>query len=347
MPAPTVDIIVPVWNNPHQARTCLSAILAHSPGARLIILDNGCDRRTQQMLEEFSEPLAENCLLISSERNLGLVPAVNLCLSRSDGDCALIVRPHVTVTPGWLEPLLQASDGGMASPLFSGPGAAVAVRKVRGCSQMETFDLSFDTLALKTELFILLGGFNEKLDGGLWCLRDYVCRAVARGYRACVTFDSTVECAAAPLLGSEARRREQVQASRDSCVSRWGEGRHFGVYFGRDRGAESLAEAVETILAGARRGHRFTILLHPSQAVQFRRLGWDALHTSICLCTLPRLMPGRALRAFSAEQPEMVLVSDAPGSPFGQGAAMLPFDGMARDLGFPGSAHPERCPHDR
>lgn len=332
MPSPSVDIIVPVWNNPCKARACLGALLAHSPEARLIIVDNGSDRQTQLVLEEFLEQLGESCLYISSDRNVGLVHAVNMGLSRSDGDYVVIVRPHVTVTPGWLEGLVEAAEAGMASPLFSGEGAPFPAPLPRGCSRMETCSVSFSTLALRSELHMLIGGFDERLDGGEWCLRDYVSRAASRGYRTCVTSTSRVVCAPDVVLGSDARRREIAQASRDTCIGRWGEGRHYGVYFGREVAAEGLAETVERILAGARRGHRVTLLLHAAQAAQFRRLGWDSLHTSIQLHALSRLMPQRDLRRICALHPEMIRVSDAAGSPFGDGGALFSFADIAREL---------------
>ena len=97
MISPTIDILVPVWNNPFETRACLAAILAHSSGARLIIVDNGSSRETELMLEEFSEPLGDRGLFIKSERNIGLVAAINLGLARSDSDYTVIVRPHVSV----------------------------------------------------------------------------------------------------------------------------------------------------------------------------------------------------------------------------------------------------------
>ena len=108
MPLPSVDIIVPVWNNPFETRACLVAILTHSPEARLIIVDSGSSRETELMLEEFSEPLGEHALFITSERNIGLVPAINMGLASSDRDFAVIVRPHVMVTSGWLTTLLSS-----------------------------------------------------------------------------------------------------------------------------------------------------------------------------------------------------------------------------------------------
>src|SRR3974390_682864 len=102
MTTSSVDIIVPVWNSPFETRACLSAILEHSHGARLIIVHYGSSREPELMLEEFSEPLGERGLFIKSDRNIGLVPAINKGLARSDGAFAVIVRPQVLVTNGWL-----------------------------------------------------------------------------------------------------------------------------------------------------------------------------------------------------------------------------------------------------
>ena len=95
MTTPSVDIIVPVWNTPFETRACLASILTYSPEARLIIIDNGSSRETELMLEEFSEPLGEQALFITTERNIGLVPAINRGLASSDRDFAVIVRPQV------------------------------------------------------------------------------------------------------------------------------------------------------------------------------------------------------------------------------------------------------------
>lgn len=296
MKTPSTDIIVPVWNSLFETRACLAAILAHSPEARLIIVDNGSNRQTQLMLEEFSESLGDNGLFISSERNVGLVRAINMGLARSDSDFAVIVRPHVLVKAGWLEPLLQAAGEGMASPVLTGSGAPPLLPPARDCSQMETCSISFSVLALKGEMHMLIGGFDEELDGGEWCLKDYVSRAGSKGYRTSISSLSSATCGTEPVLGSNIRRQELASASRTACRERWGTGSHFVVYFGQLTDAAGLAETIETILEGARRGHRFTLLLHRRQAAVFRRMGWLSLHTSIETRILSMFMTQRNLR---------------------------------------------------
>lgn len=80
MISPTIDILVPVWNNPFETRACLAAILAHSPGARLIIVDNGSSRETELMLEEFSESLGDQGLFIKSLKTSALLRLLILAL---------------------------------------------------------------------------------------------------------------------------------------------------------------------------------------------------------------------------------------------------------------------------
>ncbi|MEI6206905.1 MAG: glycosyltransferase [Desulfuromonadales bacterium] len=299
MNSPTIDIIVPVWNSLFETRACLAAILASSPDdARLIIVDNGSNRATELMLEEFSEPLGENGLFIKSERNVGLVPAINMGLARSDSDFAVIVRPHAMVHEGWLNVMLNAAvttGAGIVSPVFAGVGAPPLPPLAPGCTLMETCTVSLTCLLLKREMRILTGNFDERLDGGEWCLREYVRRAASKGYRTCVTNRSVLKCDIEPVYGSPKRRLEMLQNSRSAFLAVWGVSRHYVVYFGKKADAASLSTTMDVILDGARQGHRFSLLLHRRQYSNFRRMGWNGLHTCIEIYAISMLYPQRDL----------------------------------------------------
>jgi hypothetical protein len=329
MPSPTVDIIVPVWNNPFETRACLAAILAHSPEARLIIIDNGSSRETELMLEEYSEPLGERALFITSERNIGLVPAINLGLASSDADFAVIVRPQVMVGSGWLKALLDTAgmpQVGIVSPVFRGSGAPPVARPGPGSALMETFSLSFAAILVRGEMQKQLGGFDEGLDGAEWCLWDYIRRAETSGYHTCVAAQPELACGRETIFGSQERRQEQARLSRDIYLLRWGVARHYCLYFGPDTATADLAGTVEALVAAARRGHRFTLLLHRRQFKEFRRRGWNGLHTSIDICRLPLFGLKRSLaRQFAvllAADPDLIAVRGA------------------EDVEFPGAAAP-------
>lgn len=320
---PTVDIVVPVWNNPFETRACLAAIIAHSPDARLIVVDNGSSRETELMLEEFSEPTGERGLFLKTERNIGLVPAINMGLARSDSDFAVIVRPQVMVHDGWLTTLLEVAEVtgvGILSPLFTGGGAPPLPGLVSGCTLMESCTVSFATLLLRREMLILIGSFDERLDGGEWCLTEYVRRASANDYATGITSRCMLTCDAEPLFGSAGRRIEMEQSSRLAYLAAWGERRHYLVYFGKEADAAGLSSAIDTILKAARQGHRFTLLLYRSQHTDFRRKGWNGLHTGIELVSISLLFTkrdlARKIRLFLDKSPDLLAVRGTAGLQF-------------------------------
>lgn len=348
MPSPTVDIIVPVWNNPFETRACLAAILTHSPEARLIIVDNGSSRETELMLEEFSESLGEQALFMTAERNIGLVPAINRGLASSDRDFAVIVQPRVMVGHGWLRAFLDAAEMqqvGIVSPVFRGSGTPTISRPLAGCTQMETFSISLAALLLKGEMHRELGGFDEGLDGGEWCLRDYIRRAESKGYYSCVTSQPELICGMETVFGSEERRQEQARLSRDTYRSRWGIAHHYCLYFGPETQAGGLSDTVQTIVAAARRGHRFTLLLHRKQFKEFRKRGWHTLHTGITACSLPLLGAARGLArqvaALQTADPDMILVRGVEGAPFPGSDVAIPFNEIAQSHGNSSLTHPD------
>ncbi len=323
MISPTIDILVPVWNNPFETRACLASILDHSSGSRLVIVDNGSSRETELMLEEFSESLGDQGLFIKSERNIGLVAAINLGLARSDSDYTVIVRPHVSLQAGWLEALVNAAEttgAGLVSPLFSGTGAPSLSNLAPGCTTMESCAVSFTTLVMRTEMRMVVGTFRDDLDGNEWCLKEYVRRVAAHGYRTCITGRLRLSCSEGQRFGSDQRRSEMIQNSRSEYISRWGIDRHYCVYFGAEADAGSLGDTVAAILDGARQGHRFTLLLHRRQYYAFRKMGWNGLHTGIELHKVSLLFPLRDLQrkitALRSVSPDLSAVRGGSGVAF-------------------------------
>jgi len=320
---PTVDIVVPVWNSPFETRACLAAILAHTPDARLIVVDNGSSRETELMLEEFSEPVGERGLFIKTERNIGLVPAINLGLARSDSDFAMIVRPQVMVHDGWLKALLEAAEAtgaGILSPVFTGAGAPPLPTLAPGCTLMEICTVSFTALLMRREMLIMIGSFDESLDGGEWCLKEYVRRAAAGGYSACITSRCMLKCDPEQIFGSFERRHEMLQNSRLAYLAVWGVNNHYVVYFGKETDAADLGGTIDAILSAARLGHRFTLLLHRCQYSDFRRKGWNGLHVGIELYRISTLFTQRNLKrklsALLDESPDMLAVRGSVGLQF-------------------------------
>lgn len=331
MNSPSVDIIVPVWNNLFETRACLAAILEFSPEARLIIVDNGSSRDTELMLEEFSESLGDQGLFIKSERNIGLVPAINMGLSRSDSDFAVVVRPHVMVGPGWLTALLEdaeTSNAAILTPVFTGKNPPLLFRPVSGCTLSECCNVTFSVLLLRGEMRIMTGNFDESLDGGEWCLKEYVRRAADKGYRTFITSRTQVECGQEAFFGSAERRSESSSKSSKTYLERWGSPLHYVLYFGKTTEAITLDEVMEQLLDGARQGHRFTLMLHRRQHADFRRMGWNGLHIGIELCGISVLFPERdllkKLSRMRQQFPEVIPVRGEDGVIFPGADSALP-----------------------
>jgi hypothetical protein len=275
------------------------------------------------MLEEFSESLGDQGLFIKSERNIGLIAAINLGLARSDSDYTVIVRPHVSVQAGWLEALVSAAEttgAGIVSPLFSGADAPDLPKLAPGCTIMESCAVSLAALLVRTEMRMVAGSFDDQLDGDEWCLREYVRRVAAQGYRTCITGGIRLSCSAGQQFGSAQRRSEMIQNSRTSYLSRWGVARHYCVYFGKETDSVSLEDTVSAILDAARQGHRFSLLLHRRQYSDFRKMGWNGLHTGIDLQRIALLFPQkdiqRKIAALRSASPDLMAVRGTSGIPF-------------------------------
>ena len=344
MQTPSVDIIVPVWNSLFETRACLASVIEHSSDARLIVVDNGSSRETELMLEEFSEPIGEHGLFMKSERNLGILPAINMGLERSDRDFAVILRSHVQVTANWLNGLVQAAqkpDFGIVSPVFRGKGAPILPADPPINEMMETFQVSFSALLLKKDLRNKAGNFDEGMDGGEWCLKDYLRRALQYGYHTCVTSRSQVVCGEESIFGSDQRRQQQSQTSSSAYRERWGVIRHYCVYFGRDTLSGSLVNAIETILNGARQGHRFTLLLHRHQVSDFRKMGLQNRHTGIETRCISLFSPQRYLKkqyaCLKSESPDIIPVRGWEGIDFPGVSTAIPFSELTAAIGPAGN----------
>lgn len=345
MTTPSVDIIIPVWNHPFETRACLVSILTTTDdNARLIIINNGCNRDTELLLEEFCDPLGERVLYMTMERNIGFVPAVNRGLARSTADWAMIVRPNGTLGEGCLQKLLQLTaneQAGIISPLCTTETPLPNHLSSTCCSHLETCQLSFAGLLLSRTMRDEIGGLDESLDGGVWCLRDYQQRSASRGYRTFLVPGAVVHSGPAMIYGSLERRREREQLSQHICHSRWGTPRRYAVYFPKQTDSALLNDALAAILVRARHGDRFTLFLHHRQFRLASQLGYRCLHTAVELVCLARIGAIRDLRnrlaRLVALDPLVSVVKGVDGMPVPGYDGALPFTVIEQQI--PESTH--------
>jgi Glycosyl transferase family 2 len=340
MSFPGIDIVVPVWNSPVETRSCLVNLVAYSPGARLILLNNGCDRATENLLEEFAESLDERALLISSQVNLGFVRAVNRGLARSGAAFTAVLRNTSLVTPSWLDPLLglawEMSNAGIIIPRFVTGNVKNGQGSTPPVGMTETACGDFAAMLIRRELYDLIGGFDEDMDGADWCLKDYSRRSLQAGFLTCAVAGSVVCRGTEQSFGSQARREENLARSMAVYKERWGEERSFCIHFPETADPAAVMGNLDVILAGARKGHAFTVIVAPKIHAELARAGWEHRHANIRLERLPRLFASGGLKKLIASlrtaYPDIVTVAGMDGTPFPGAEGSVSFRDMEKQV---------------
>lgn len=332
MTTPSIDIILPVWNSPVEIRSCLVSLLPSlEAGAKLILINNGCDRETEKLLEEFSDHLANQAIYMTLGRNIGFVPALNHGLKRSDADWAVILRTSTTLhspCQKWLEAAVSNSSAGIITPSFPLLHNPMPKLDNKGFRTIETSEISFDLAALSREMREKTGLFDETLDGSRWCLKDYRCRANANGFMTYLATGMTVKAGSTIFLGSEERRRIQEKQSEASYHERWGRPKKCAIYLPPSTENEKLLQLSDTTLKAARLGHTIELFLHRKQYQEASVKGFHRLHTSISMHKLPLLAPLRRLSQqisrLKTETPELLIIKGMDDSLFPGHAHALP-----------------------
>ncbi len=103
-----VSIITCVFNNPELTDRCLKSIFRHEAGVpfEVIIIDNGSDRKTAQLLDSWSAR-EEKITLLRNTENMNFSLGNNLGFAHSSGERVVFLNNDTEVTPEWLRTLLQ------------------------------------------------------------------------------------------------------------------------------------------------------------------------------------------------------------------------------------------------
>ncbi|QXE92249.1 glycosyltransferase family 2 protein [Geomonas subterranea] len=327
-----IDVIIPVWNRPDETRNCLVNLINHTPEARLIIVDCGSERDTERILQEFADGLEDRALLMRDDSNIGFVRAVNRGFESSSAPFLALLRNTSIVAARWLDPLLQFAEAhpeaGILLPCLD-PGDPC-----EGPCEVERG--SFAAMVIRRELYREIGGLDENLDGGAWCLKDFTRRACAKGYLTCQVPGPAVSHQEEAPLGSEQRRRETLQRSMTAFRERWGEGGSYLLHVPKGVELELLRQKLEWLVQGARHGDRYTVLLPSALGQAARQSGLCCLHENVKLVSLPRLSwDGKRRRFYEklvAQRPGTMPVTAVDGMPFPWSERYLSFTELAERI---------------
>ncbi len=124
---PLCDIVIPIWNQPERTGRCLESILAETTEpVRLILIDNGSEAPTRELLDRFQ--VTRRCAeapggvisanasrypvqIIRNKENLGFIRGVNQGIRASNAPWICLLNNDTIVSPGWLTELLRVGQG--------------------------------------------------------------------------------------------------------------------------------------------------------------------------------------------------------------------------------------------
>lgn len=180
-----VDIIVPVYNNGELTEKCLDSLIANTTADhRIIVLDNGSDQETRDIL---AQDKYRDILFVTHEKNEGWIGGVNHALEFCDNEYIVLLNNDTEVPEHWLEDLLAAlhSDETLA---------AVGPRTDNGIQHASTVDpegkqivypkmIAFFCTLFHRKVFDELGFLDTDFENGL-CEDDYFCALIKnKGWR--------------------------------------------------------------------------------------------------------------------------------------------------------------------
>lgn len=312
-----IDIVIPIWNKPNETRNCLVNLITFTPDARLVMLDNGSERETEKLLQEFADGLDDRALLMRDDTNVGFVRAANRGLERSEAPFVAVLKSTTQVLAGWLEPLLEFSlrhpEAGILVPRRAeAPPPSVGPIEVASCS--------FGAMVLTREAYLAIGGFDEGMDGGPLCLKDFTRRACSRGFLTYLVPASSVSHEDEIPFGSEKRREERLRHSQALFAERWGEEQSYLVHVPKGLELSALGQKLNLLQQGARYGDSYTVLIPALLYREAFQGGLALRHENVRLVPIPRWSTAGAKRRIferlAAQNPGMVPVTAVDGIPF-------------------------------
>jgi len=107
---PTVDILIPVYENFNLVRDCVRSIRAFTRMPfRALLLDDRSSDATQEKLRRL---VADDSRfeLVCNEENLGFLANCNLGFERCSADYIVLLNSDTVVAPGWLERMVACAE---------------------------------------------------------------------------------------------------------------------------------------------------------------------------------------------------------------------------------------------
>jgi cellulose synthase/poly-beta-1,6-N-acetylglucosamine synthase-like glycosyltransferase len=174
---PSVSIVIPAYNEESVIRQCLIAAIYQSvPAHEIIVVDNLSTDRTAAIVQQMQLEYPESpIILLSQDRDQGLIPTRNFGLNHATGDILGRIDADSVVEPDWVEEVQKA---------FQDPSVQAATGPVVYYDMpMRRFGLKADDkmrqlmLKLAKHQYHFLFGSNMALRASAWkTIRSETCR---------------------------------------------------------------------------------------------------------------------------------------------------------------------------
>ena len=93
-----VAVVILNWNGAHHLRTYLPSVVDYTPGAQLIVADNGSTDDSRSVVDSFAM-----VTWLQLTKNYGFAEGYNRALAQVNADVFVLLNSDVRVTPGWLD----------------------------------------------------------------------------------------------------------------------------------------------------------------------------------------------------------------------------------------------------
>ncbi len=302
------DIIIPVWNQLELTRDCIEYLVRNTRYPyRLVIIDNGSEKQTEEYLKELSRDNKLKVSLIRNETNLGFVKAVNQGLEISGADYVCLLNNDVLVSEGWLSEMVDVAESdtkiGIVNPdnkeVNSGSMNELLRYKsesLKKCPRRftEVMAAMGFCMLIKRELILKIGLLDEIFGLGGWDDMDYSRRAWQAGYKCIAAKRSFVVHRVHSSFNSlgKVRKRQVARQTRALFWRKWGQIPRIAFIINKSLDNESLFNKVYNNAHNLARNWNMVSFFLRESAISF-----EPRHESITLVKYPdRLFLLRCLR---------------------------------------------------